>query len=153
MANISDIIEQFILQSMGQDNSLHLSRNDLAVHFSCAPSQINYVLTTRFTPSRGFLIESRRGGGGYVRIVRLDVQSNNLVNSIINNVGDQIGFKDASYVLSLLTDAGIISQKQCQSALVLMSDKALANPFKLEDKIRANMLKTLIYNSIKGDKV
>ena len=69
MANISDVIEQFLLDSLGEDDSLELSRNELANYFSCAPSQINYVLATRFTPDRGYAIISKRGGGGGIRVI------------------------------------------------------------------------------------
>ena len=64
MANISDIIESFLLETLGDNDTLNISRNELANYFACAPSQINYVLSTRFTPDRGYLIESRRGGAG-----------------------------------------------------------------------------------------
>ncbi len=74
MANISDIIEQFILKSLGEDDSVDISRNELANFFSCAPSQINYVLETRFTVDRGFVKESRRGGGGFIKISKINIK-------------------------------------------------------------------------------
>lgn len=152
LANISDIIEQFILDTMGNDNALNLSRNDLAAHFSCAPSQINYVLTTRFSPSRGFLIESQRGGGGFVRLIKLDVDNNEYVNNyVISQIGKEVSYKDACYILQTLTDAGLINKQKQEMAQILLQDKALSNPFRLEDSLRANMLKNLIYNAIKEE--
>ena len=152
MANISDIIEQFILETLGSDSVLNLSRNDLANHFSCAPSQINYVLTTRFSPSRGFLIESQRGGGGFVRLTKLDIDNNKYISSFIESkIGKQISYKDACYILQTLAEAGLINKQKQEMAQVLLQDKALANPFKLEDSLRANMLKNLIYHSIKEE--
>ena len=71
MANISDLIESFLIDLFGDESSIYISRNELAQYFNCAPSQINYVLSTRFTLDKGFAIESRRGGGGYVTLVRL----------------------------------------------------------------------------------
>ena len=71
MAQLSDAIEQFIKELMDQEAQIELRRNELAHHFGCAPSQINYVLATRFTPDHGYIIESRRGGGGYIRIFRM----------------------------------------------------------------------------------
>ena len=71
MAQLSDTIERFIKDLMSEDAHVELRRNELAQHFGCAPSQINYVLATRFSVDHGYLIESRRGGGGYVRIVRM----------------------------------------------------------------------------------
>ena len=71
MAQLSDSIEQFIKNLMEEDRQIDLKRNELAQHFGCAPSQINYVLATRFSIDHGYVIESRRGGGGYVRIIRI----------------------------------------------------------------------------------
>ena len=75
MRLLSDSIEDFIKALMedeqDQQQAIELRRNELAEHFQCAPSQINYVLATRFTPDHGYVIESRRGGGGYIRIMRL----------------------------------------------------------------------------------
>ena len=79
MASISDVIEQFILQALADDDLLQLSRNDLATFFSCAPSQINYVLSTRFTPEKGFMIESKRGGGGCINLIRLNDEKANVL--------------------------------------------------------------------------
>ena len=71
MANISETIEQFIIATLGENDSVDISRNSLAEYFSCAPSQINYVLDTRFTIDRGYVKESKRGGSGYIKISRL----------------------------------------------------------------------------------
>ena len=152
MANISDVIENFILQTLGDDNELNMSRNDMAIHFSCAPSQINYVLTTRFSPSRGYLIESKRGGGGFVRLIKLNLDNNEyVVNNIINLIGERISHTNAIYILEMLEQANVLKQEQTLIAKILLSDKAISNPFKLEDSLRATMLKTLIYNNLKGE--
>ena len=71
MAQLSDSIERFIKELMEEGSQIEVRRNELAQHFGCAPSQINYVLATRFSVDHGYIIESRRGGGGYVRIVRM----------------------------------------------------------------------------------
>ena len=71
MPTISDIIENFILSTLGKDDSIDLSRNELADYFKCAPSQINYVLTTRFNLNRGYIIQSQRGGGGYIKLLKI----------------------------------------------------------------------------------
>ncbi len=78
MANLSDEIEQFILSIFTDDDRLKLSRNDLAHYFSVAPSQINYVLSTRFNLDKGYVIESRRGGGGFITIVRINENKRSL---------------------------------------------------------------------------
>lgn len=150
MASISDIIEDFILNTMGSDSSLNFSRNDLANHFSCVPSQINYVLTTRFNPSRGFVVESQRGGGGFIKIVRLDFSKNKLnINTVLEHVKDQLSFKESIDILFMLNQIGLLDDEDIEKYSVLFSDKSLANPFKLQPFIRANMLKELIYNLFK----
>ena len=76
MSNISDIIEEFILQQLEDSDNIDLSRNELANFFSCAPSQINYVLSTRFTAPKGYIVESHRGGGGFIRLIRVNYEKN-----------------------------------------------------------------------------
>ena len=83
MANISDIIEAFLLDTLGDDDTLSISRNELANYFSCAPSQINYVLSTRFTPERGYTVESRRGGGGSITVVRISQPPHEMLEELI----------------------------------------------------------------------
>ena len=84
MANVSDIIENFILSTMGNATDINLSRNELADFFNCAPSQINYVLTTRFNLNRGYIIQSQRGGGGFIKIVKLKDFDNHYIYKIID---------------------------------------------------------------------
>lgn len=150
MSNISDVIEQFIIESLGDDSILNLSRNDLAGYFSCAPSQINYVLSTRFTPTRGYLIESRRGGGGFVKLMKLNLTSNrNLLENLRPYLRDELSFKDGCYILEMLCRYKILSESEKDMAIILISNKSIANPFRLHDKIRSNMIKELIYFYIK----
>ena len=91
MAQLSDSIEQFIKELMDEGSQIEVRRNELAQHFGCAPSQINYVLATRFSVDHGYIIESRRGGGGYVRIVRMRERGEgNLLNMLLKRVGNSI---------------------------------------------------------------
>ena len=88
---ISDTIERFIREMLGEDESIELKRNELANHFNCVPSQINYVISTRFTTERGYSVESRRGGGGYIKITRVGRNSNNaIIMHILNSIGDSL---------------------------------------------------------------
>ena len=113
MANISDVIEAFILDNMGEDNEIDISRNELASFFSCAPSQINYVLQTRFTLDRGFIKESRRGGGGYIRISKVSFDNDESVASaVLSSIGEEITENRASQIIERLFDAEIISLKE-----------------------------------------
>ena len=87
--NISNIIEEFIKSTLGEEEKLELSRNDLASYFSVAPSQINYVLTTRFNVDRGYVVESRRGGGGSVTIIRISQDEREIIPAIIKEIDAQ----------------------------------------------------------------
>ncbi len=152
MKSISDVIEQFILEQL-TDGQINLSRNELANFFNCAPSQINYVITTRFTPSRGFDVESRRGGGGYIKISKL-INSNkaDYVYNLINNyINDEIDYNNSLLILENLVDNEIISESERNLIAVAISNKSLSNPIKMESKIRAKILTNLLISFIREE--
>lgn len=150
MANISDIIEQFILKTMGNDESVDISRNELASFFSCAPSQINYVLETRFTIDKGFVKESRRGGGGFIKISKINLDNDEYVsNLILESVGDELSQKRLSQILDKLKDENIISQKEKEIIFSALSDSSLAMPFTIKDNIRAKSFKNVLTTLMK----
>lgn len=151
MKSISDVIEEFILDQLS-DGKINLSRNELANFFNCAPSQINYVITTRFTPNRGFDVESRRGGGGYIKISKL-ISSNksDYVYNIINNyIKDEIDYNNACLILDNLLDNEIILKSERDLISVAISNKSLSNPIKMESRIRAKILTNLLISLIRG---
>jgi len=145
MANISDVIEAFILDSMGEDNEIDISRNELASFFSCAPSQINYVLQTRFTLDRGFIKESRRGGGGYIKITKISLEDDDSVAKVVlSSIGEEISIKRAGQILSRLSEERVISLKEKGLIESMISDEALKVPFAIKDKLRAQSLKSCL---------
>ncbi len=145
MANISDIIEQFILKSLGDDDSVDISRNELASFFSCAPSQINYVLETRFTVDRGFVKESRRGGGGYIKISKINIEDDNYMNNLIlESVGDELSYKRLCQILDKLLAESIITRREVEIIKSALSEKSLAMPFTIKDQIRARAFKNIL---------
>lgn len=152
MSKISDEIENFILESMGEDNLLLLSRNELAHFFKCAPSQINYVLSTRFSPLRGFYIESQRGGGGFVKLSRINMAGSDELLLLIDNViGDEIDFNGSKFLLENLVNLKLLTESEASMLESCISSKALSNPFKIENKLRAQILKNMILAlSVKG---
>lgn len=150
MANISDVIEQFILKTMGEDESVDISRNELASFFSCAPSQINYVLETRFTIDKGFVKESRRGGGGFIKISKINLDNDEYVsNLILESVGDELSQKRLSQILDKLKNENIISQKEKEIIFSALSDSSLAMPFTIKDNIRAKSFKNVLTTLMK----
>ncbi len=150
MSNISDIIEEFILSQLEDDMTINLSRNELADFFGCAPSQINYVLSTRFTPLKGFDVESRRGGGGYIKLIRIDNNSDEYVQMLLQNVLTKpINFANAVQVLDNLLERLIISEEEYNIIRTTISPKSLAMPVQLEDKVRANILKNVLVSVLR----
>ena len=153
MANISDIIENFILSTMGSSNDINLSRNELADYFNCAPSQINYVLTTRFNINRGYITQSQRGGGGFIKLVRIsDFDSSYIYKIIENNLKDEVSFRDACFILEDLVAKGFLTKNEAKVATYAISPKALASPIKLENTTRANILKNILINFLREEK-
>lgn len=146
MANISDQIEKFIIATLGENESIEITRNSLAEYFSCVPSQINYVLETRFTVDRGFVVESRRGGGGFVKISKIKTDDNNkyLNNLFLESIGDELSSKRFSQILDKLVGDGIMQQKERELVEASLSDDSLSMPFTIRDKVRAKAFKSVI---------
>lgn len=145
MQNLSDIIEQFILDNIGEEDSLNLSRNELANFFNVSPSQINYVLSTRFTTDRGYLTESKRGGGGYIVVKKISF-TNNYLNDIINNLNTNLDYSKACFILENLYNNDLISLNELNLIKVAINPKSLSTPFKIENNIRYNILKNILIN-------
>lgn len=144
---ISDLIANFLQDSLelAEDGVLEVQRNDLAQRFNCVPSQINYVMSTRFSPERGYIVESRRGGNGYIRITRVQVDRQTLLMHVINSLGDQVDLPSARAILSNLVHAGALDGNIGQMILTAVGDKALAQvPRILRDGVRADILKQVL---------
>ncbi len=153
MANISDIIEQFILSTLGEDNTIEISRNSLADYFDCAPSQINYVLETRFSLDKGFSKESKRGGGGFIKISKIDTTPDSLALMILENVGEELTSKRMNQILQRLEREKVVSKKESLLIRSALGDEALNVPLMLKDKLRANAFKCVLIQLMKeGEK-
>ena len=145
---LSDSIESFIKTLMTQEEpEVELKRNELAEYFGCAPSQINYVLATRFSPDHGYIIESRRGGGGYIRIVRV-VQSGaqRLMYLTNERIGDAITEPEAVRLIHQLVEQGLVSLAEGELMRSAVSAQAMsvAIPDSLKAALRARTLKTML---------
>jgi len=151
MARLSDIIEAFIKELLkNTDGEIEIQRNELANYFRCAPSQINYVLSTRFTVDKGYYIESKRGGGGSIKIIRVKYQShNNFIENIINNLGQSITQNQAYAIIDVLYENNLIDQKMMNLMKAVLNDKVL-NIVDEKDTLRCWLLKSMlisIFNS------
>lgn len=147
---MSDIIEAYIKKILKTEEQIEIRRNEMADQFNCVPSQINYVINTRFTEQHGYMVESKRGGGGYIRIMKVKfLNGAHLLNEMARIIGDSISEKDAYAVIQNLFNHDIISKREGNILLSLM-DKSYLQSFEVaEDLLRAQllvkMLKSLRY--------
>ena len=145
MAQLSDSIERFIKDLMSEDARIELRRNELAQHFGCAPSQINYVLATRFSVDHGYLIESRRGGGGYVRIVRMhERDEGNLLDVLIKRVGNSVDEETAAAIIQHLLDCKLVTANEAALMRAATGRNALGLPISSKDVLRAAVFKNML---------
>ena len=146
---ISDLIASFIRDSLDDANGvLELQRNDLAERFHCVPSQINYVMSTRFSPEHGYIVESRRGGG-YIRITRVRVDRPTLLMSVINSIGESIDGQSAVAIVRNLADAEALSADAARLLLAAVSDAALRNvPAAQRGAVRADLMRQMLIHSV-----
>ena len=139
---IAKMIEEMINQGQGETE---IKRNDLAVRLGCVPSQINYVITSRFTPERGYIIESRRGGGGYIKITRKQMGKNEYLMHFLYAVGDSVDEREATAFLSNLLDKEVITQREYVLLGSSLSAGALAKvPSEYKNTVRADILRHII---------
>ncbi|MDS1003803.1 CtsR family transcriptional regulator [Clostridium sporogenes] len=147
MARLSDIIEDFIKEMFQENNEseLQIRRNELANYFSCAPSQINYVLTTRFTEDKGYYIESKRGGGGCIIIRRIEFTSNkNLKEIIVDKIGNSITYDNAINIIHGLVETNVITEREAIIMKIAINDRVFGNIDISKNMLRANILKNII---------
>lgn len=139
---IAGMIEDMLNEGGGQ---AEVRRNDLASRLGCVPSQINYVITSRFTPERGYSIESRRGGGGYIRIVRVPMTKDEYLMHVFHAVGDTLTENESRAFLSRLAEQGIISAREARICATLVGSAALDKcPASVRDETRADMVRRLM---------
>ena len=146
---ISDVIEEFIMNSLDDGQFIELSRNDLAKFFSCVPSQINYVLNTRFTVNRGFVVESQRGGGGYIKVLRVRDNNNNFLNNILNICMQPLNLVQATQIISQMRERKLINEREASIIRGAISPKAINNPINMDNVLRASILKQIIMELLK----
>lgn len=147
MSRISDLIESFINELMEESKgAIEIQRNEMAGYFNCAPSQINYVLTTRFTSDRGYVIESRRGGGGFIKIMKIDMDENDfLLKMLADRIGDSVNKEGAFELLEILYRKGLIDKRIRNILRTVVDDNTLNNLSKPgRDRIRAEILKAAV---------
>lgn len=143
---MSDMIAQFIGQMLSDNGGVaELQRKMLADQFSCVPSQINYVIETRFTPENGYLVESQRGGGGYIRIVRLMDDRQRMLLEAARGIGGRLGQNEAAKLTRALVSAELLTMREGQLLLSACSDGALADvAVEYRDRLRAAVFRCAV---------
>jgi transcriptional regulator CtsR len=142
----SDLIASFILDALENTGGIaELQRSNLAEKFSCVPSQINYVISTRFSPEHGYIVESRRGGGGYIRITRVQAGPTRLIMHTVNSVGDSLDLRTAAAFVSNMLCSDAIDEKAAGLIITAIGDNSL-RPISPEhrDIVRASIFKQML---------
>ncbi len=153
--NISNEIEQLIKELLrGSDgNSVDIQRNELAVKLGCVPSQINYVIQRRFTAEQGYIVESRRGGGGYIRVTRIEISKSDYLMHMLNAIGSKISARDMACFLQNCLDYNILENNTVSLISAATGDNALAplqNPNR--DEVRARIAKNILLALVQNNK-
>ncbi|WP_430789333.1 CtsR family transcriptional regulator [Virgibacillus flavescens] len=147
MSNISDIIEQHlkeILETARQD-AIEIKRSEIASQFKCVPSQINYVINTRFTVEKGYIVESKRGGGGYIRIIRIKYQEHSdLIDEIIDLINPTVTQQSSIDILERLLEEELITEREAKIMLSAIDRNVLAFKLPLRDEVRARVLTAML---------
>lgn len=143
---ISETIARLINEMLEEGGgSAEVRRNDLAAKLGCVPSQINYVITSRFTPERGYVTESRRGGGGYIRIIRVQMTKNEYLMHFFHVIGNALGETEAKAYLKNLVEYGILSEREARIASQATSQAALDKcPPEKRDEVRADIMRHIL---------
>lgn len=147
MRNISDIIEGYLKQvlELGGEGHIEIKRSEIADKFQCVPSQINYVINTRFTAERGYLVESKRGGGGYIRILRVRANSQiDLIDDVLRQIEGGASQTMAEDLVYRLIDEQVISKREAKLMLAAIDRSTLDLSLPLRDTIRARILRAML---------
>ncbi|MBQ1546212.1 MAG: CtsR family transcriptional regulator [Clostridia bacterium] len=146
---MSDLIAQYIINMLEEDDSddpsATIKRNELAQSIGCVPSQINYVITSRFTPEQGYVVESRRGGGGYIKITRISMDKHTAVLHMMEGIGDTLDETTAAAIVGELLSRGLIDVHTAQIICAATAQQPYQSlPPEQRDKLRAAIFKSIL---------
>lgn len=144
--NMTDIIEAYLKEFLKRDEHVEIKRSDIAERFDCVPSQINYVINTRFTQEHGYLVESKRGGGGYIRILKIQlIDEVDQIDQMIQLVGERISQRNGINMIETLIERGLITEREGTLILSVIEKSVLHSISEQEQYARAQLLKTFLY--------
>lgn len=143
---MSDLVAQYIIEMLdAQNGSAEIQRNELAGNLGCVPSQINYVITSRFTPEQGYIVESRRGGGGYIRISRVNMDRGTAIMHIINSIGASLDKATAEVMLNNMLQRNMLELMPAKIIAAALSDRTLSRIDQdKRDAVRADLFKNML---------
>ena len=145
--NMSDLIESYLKNVLLSNETVEIRRSEIADQFNCVPSQINYVINTRFTIQQGYVVESKRGGGGYIRIMKVNlVDEMDVLNTLGDLIPPKLSVREANHLLQNLYENELISKREAQMMALMMEKDTFPVSVKNGDEIRSNMMKKLIDN-------
>ena len=145
LRNMSDIIEDYLKSFLRNSEELEIRRSDVAERFDCVPSQINYVINTRFTQEHGYMVESKRGGGGYIRIFKIQVVDEiDQINQMIALIGKRISQRNGINMVKTLIESEIITEREGALMLSVIEKSVLHSVSEQEQQARALLLKTFL---------
>ncbi|AQQ51736.1 CtsR family transcriptional regulator [Planococcus lenghuensis] len=148
MRNISDVIEGYLKQiiELSEMDHVEIKRSEVAEKFQCVPSQINYVIKTRFTTDRGYVVESKRGGGGYIRIKRIRLHEKaSVIESILERIQNGAAQNMAEDIIFRLLDEGVVSKREAKLMLGAIDRQTLLLPLPKRDEIRSRILAAMLF--------
>ena len=151
MRNISDLIEQYLKQKLDLSNegAVEIQRNDLADKFSCVPSQINYVISTRFTLEKGYMVESKRGGGGYIRIQRVELPALKMISyHIEKTIGSSLDQNSAEGLIYQLEEAEMVSKREANLLRAAIHRDTIGLILPMRDEVRARLLRAMLISML-----
>ena len=145
--NMSDLIESYLKNVLLSNETVEIRRSEIADQSNCVPSQMNYVINTRFTIQQGYVVESKRGGGGYIRIMKVNlVDEMDVLNTLGDLIPPQLSVREANHLLQNLYENELISKREAQMMALMMEKDTFPVSVKNGDEIRSNMMKKLIDN-------
>lgn len=148
MRNISDIIEEYLKTILKENDtkSIEIKRSEIADQFQCVPSQINYVIKTRFTVEKGYIVESKRGGGGYIRISRVEHRKESeMIDEVMDMIQPRITQTAAADVLERLVETKILTKREAMIMESITDREVLAFPLPLRDEVRARIMAAMLF--------
>ncbi|MFW5787304.1 MAG: CtsR family transcriptional regulator [Halanaerobiales bacterium] len=154
MNSLSDQIEKYLKNLLEKyEGKIEIKRNQLAEDFNCAPSQINYVLDTRFTAEKGYIVESQRGGGGYIRIIEVQIDSEpELLKNIISELGGMVTQREANGIIQRLFNNDIIDEREKNLMQIVVHRRIIGVELPRRDYIRGRILQGMLEVILRHDK-